>query len=80
MEERLFNTLIKKDRKLATDYVKGRISGIQLCVCEKETTILKTKAGSILRCVTDEETYNKFKNKVESIYPDLCEFDWKKEG
>lgn len=90
MVEKIFSTRIKEDHKFGeNEYVRGRISGIQSLICVKGfpfkvmnkcghavATIYKEGVGHILTVRTTQKKYDKFKEVVEKLYPDLCEFDY----
>lgn len=83
MEKRLFWTLIKYNHKLGDNkYVRGRISGIQLVLCEKNSedelifANMRTEEGVILRTITTQTNYDKFTKLIEELYPGLCIFDY----
>ena len=83
MDERLFYTLIKYDHELGDNkYVRGRISGIQLALCEKNSedelifSNMRVDKGIVLRVITTQDNYDKFTKLIEKLYPRLCTFDY----
>ena len=86
-EKKLFQTLIKCESRFGlSDYVCGRISGIHLCMCfnnpldERNCPVgpyIKFDKGMIIKTICTCERYDAFMNTVESLYPGLCEFNYK---
>ena len=80
MEKKIFKTLVKDHHvKYGRNaYIRGRISGIQLMVCEgHKTHINKGIDGGILNvCECYPEQYERFTEIVEEIYPGLCIFNY----
>lgn len=85
----IFRTLIKKDHKFSdNDYVKGRITGIEYIVCfngdiERAQDLgfahVHFEDGILLKTICTKRQYEKFSKLVETMYPGLCEFDYKGE-
>ena len=82
---RKFYTIIKADHKLGNDaYVQGRVSGIMEAVCSKNPgkEILygrcKNELGMVSIVKTTTRRYKRFAKIVESEYPKLCLFDFKR--
>lgn len=77
MEKREFTTLIRKERiKGSEEFVLGRISGIQYCVCENEKgyAIGEIEEGYLLTAEFTKKQYDNFANIVSKLYPGLCRF------
>ena len=81
MDERLFKTKINKRHKLYSDYVVGRISGMQFMACESSAdrrfAVKDMSDCKIMATECAEAQYLYFASIVEDHYPGLCEFDYK---
>lgn len=75
------STLIKRNHDKFGDnaYVMGRISGMQLviCECDDKFPITEIEEGHILTTKCTLKQYEDFMNLIEKHYPGLCEFDYK---
>lgn len=86
-KKKSFQTLIKREGRFGlSDHVCGRISGIHLCTCfdkplDERDSIAGpyriVEDGMIIESICTCEQYDAFMNTVESIYPGLCEFNYK---
>lgn len=79
MEKKICKTLVKDNHKYGRNaYVRGRISGIQLIVCEGyKTHSNRGIEGGILHiCECLPEQYERFSEIVDRIYPGLCIFNY----
>lgn len=78
-----FKTLVKDNhnRYGRNAYVRGKISGIQMMVCESDKVYANEgiEGGVLYTCECTPEQYEKFIEIVESIYPGLCIFNYSKE-
>ena len=74
------STLIKRNHKFGENaYVRGRISGIKLVVCDGSDKFANCEIdeGILIKSECTPEQYDEFMNIVEKHYPGLCEFDYK---
>lgn len=75
----LYTTLIKNN---VSRYVHGVIFGLQYSTCgiKRMDAALNSVTGDILfEMACTESQYEKFKELVQELYPDTCEFDYQYE-
>ena len=83
MEKRIFKTIVRADHKFGdSEYVRGRISGIQLAMCDEDPKngfvwSYVPGVGDIIKTKCTPEKYDAFTNVIENLYPGLCIFDYK---
>ena len=84
MEKRIFKTIVKYDHDLGgEEYVLGRISGIQLAMCDEDPKngfvwSYVPGVGDMIKTECTSEQYDAFAKVIEKLYPGLCIFDCKK--
>ena len=79
MEKKIFKTLVKDNHVKfgRNSYIRGRISGIQYVVCDKDTYANKSIDGGIIQtCKCTPEQYEQFTEIVDKMYPGLCIFNY----
>ena len=83
MENKIFKTIVRADHKFGdSDYVRGRISGIQLAMCAKDPKkefvwSYVPRVGDMMKTECTSEQYDAFIKIIEELYPGLCIFDYK---
>lgn len=83
MENKIFKTIVRADHKFGdSEYVRGRISGIQFAMCTKDSKkefvwSYVPRVGDMMKAECTSEQYAAFAKAVEELYPGLCIFDYK---
>ena len=83
MEKRIFKTIVRADHKFGySEYVRGRISGIQLAMCDEDPEngfcwSYVPGVGDMIKTECTPEKYGAFTKVIEELYPELCIFDYK---
>ena len=83
MENKIFKTIVRADHKFGdSEYVRGRISGIQLAMCAKDPKkefvwSYVPRVGDMMKTECTSERYDAFINIIEELYPRVCICDYK---
>ena len=83
MEKRIFKTIVRADNKFGdSEYVRGRISGIQLAMCDEDPKngfvwSYVPGVGDMIKTECTPEKYDAFTKVIENLYSGLCIFDYK---
>lgn len=80
MDKKVYFTLIKRFHKFGDNhYVRGRISGIALCMSgfKKEAYAnMMVNEGIIISNYFTQDEYNEFMKRIEELYSGLCIFNY----
>ena len=83
MEIKKFKTLAKREHKLYSNYVRGKINGAMHVMCDGPFAVPSAmdimEHGTIYVTKCTQEQYDLFTKVVENWYPGLCEFDYTEE-